>query len=134
MAQQSAFCHEISRGVWKLLGPMKQDDVATTVRNDLSIIQFAQSVYNRHGQNPTKYEYIRQKLREIGRLLICLRTEFSVHNLEEDVKPANFQRVVQLVKIVAGFDDENHSYQTPSLALKLGHPLNKCVTLSIVER
>ncbi|MEQ2259538.1 hypothetical protein XENORESO_013403, partial [Xenotaenia resolanae] len=125
MAQQSAFCQEISSGVWKLLGPMKQDDVTTAVRNDLSIIQFAQSLYNRHGQDPTKYEYIRQKLREIGRLLICLRTEFSVHNLEEAVKPANFQRVVQAVKIVAGFDDENHSYQTPSLALKLGHTLNK---------
>ncbi|XP_032438018.1 uncharacterized protein LOC116732140 [Xiphophorus hellerii] len=125
MAQESAFCQEISSGVWKLLGPMKQDDVATVVRNDLTIIQFAQSLYNRHGQDPTKYEYIRQKLREIGRLLICLRSEFSIHNLEEAVKPANFQRVVQAVKIVCGFDEEKHSYQTPSLALKLGHTLQK---------
>ncbi|XP_043978900.1 uncharacterized protein LOC122834482 isoform X2 [Gambusia affinis] len=125
MAQESAFCQEISSGVWKLLGPMKQDDVATVVRNDLTIIQLAQSLYNRHGQDPTKYEYIRQKLREIGRLLICLRSEFSVHNLEEAVKPANFQRVVQAVKIVCGFDEEKHSYQTPSLALKLGHTLQK---------
>ncbi|KAI9541835.1 hypothetical protein NQZ68_026296 [Dissostichus eleginoides] len=51
--------------------------------------------------------------------------EFSVYNLEEAVKPANFQRVVQAVKKVSGFDDKHHTYSTPSLALKLGHTLLK---------
>ncbi|XP_054863090.1 uncharacterized protein LOC118469983 [Amphiprion ocellaris] len=124
-AQESASCQQISSGVWKLLSVMKQDEVASVVRNDLSIIQFAQSLYNRHGQDPTKYEYMRQKLREVGRLMLCLRTEFSIHNLEEAVKPANFQRVVQAVKKVSGFDEENLCFQTPSLALKLGHTLRK---------
>ncbi len=104
---------------------MKQDDVASVVRNDLSIIHFVQSLYNKHGQDPTKYEYMRQKLHEVRHLLLCLRTEFSVHNLEEAVKPANFQRVVQAVRKVSGFDEEKHSYLTPSLALKLGHTLQK---------
>ncbi|XP_044063230.1 uncharacterized protein LOC122881284 [Siniperca chuatsi] len=125
VAHETAFCQQISSGVWKLLSVMKQDEVASAVRNDFSIIQFAQSLYNKHGQDPTKYEYMRQKLREVGRLLLCLRTEFSVHNLEEAVKPANFQRVVQAVKKVSGFDEEKHSYLTPSLALKLGHTLQK---------
>lgn len=125
VAHESAFSQQISSGVWKLLSVMKQDEVASVVKNDLSIIQFAQSLYNRHGQDPTKYEYMRQKLRELGRLMLCLRTEYSVHNLEEAVKPANFQRVVQAVKKVSGFDEATHSYQTPSLALKLGHTLNK---------
>lgn len=124
-ALESASCHQISSGVWKLLTAMKQDEVASVVRNDFSIIQFAQSLYNKHGQDPTKYEYMRQKLREVGRLLLCLHTEFSVHNVEEAVKPANFQRVVQAVKKVSGFDEEKHSYTTPSLALKLGHTLHK---------
>ncbi|XDV36910.1 hypothetical protein PO909_006624 [Leuciscus waleckii] len=122
---ESTFCQQISSGVWKLLSVMKQDEVASVVRNYFSIIQFAQSLYNKHGQDPTKYEYIRQKLREVGRLLLCLRTEFSVHNLEDAVKPANFQRVVQAVKKVSGFDEQKHSYQKPSLALKLGHTLKK---------
>ncbi|KAF0044101.1 hypothetical protein F2P81_003259 [Scophthalmus maximus] len=124
-AHESAFSQQISSGVWKLLGVMKQDEIASIVRNDLSIIQFAQSLYNKHGQDPTKHEYLRQKLREVGRLLLCLRTDFSVQNLEEAVKPANFQRVVQAVKKVAGFDEEKASYLTPSLALKLGHALQK---------
>lgn len=62
---------------------MKQDEVTSVVRNDLSIIQFAQSLCNKHGQDPTKYEYMQLKLPEVGHLLLCLRTEFSVHNLEE---------------------------------------------------
>jgi len=86
VALESTSCQQISSGVWKLLSVMKQDEVASVVRNDFSIIQFAQSLYNKHGQDPTKYEYIRQKLREVGRLLLCLRTEFSVHNLEDSVK------------------------------------------------
>ncbi|XP_029949996.1 uncharacterized protein LOC115390320 isoform X2 [Salarias fasciatus] len=124
-AQESASCQQMSSGVWKLLSVMKQDEIASVVRNDFSIVQFAQSLYNRHGQDPTKYEYIRQKLREVGRLLLCLRTEFSIHNLEEAIKPANFQRIVQAVKKVSGFDEERLSFQTPSLALKLGHTLRK---------
>ena len=124
-ALESASCQQISSGVWKLLGVMKQDEVALVVRNDLSIIQFAQSLYNKHGQDTTKYDYIRQKLREVGRLLLCLRTEFSIHNMEEAVKPANFARVVRAVKKVSGFDEEKHSFLTPSLALKLGHSLHK---------
>ncbi|XP_053301945.1 uncharacterized protein LOC128460698 isoform X3 [Pleuronectes platessa] len=124
-AQQSMSCQQIPSGVWKLISVMRQDEVTSVVRNDFSIIQFAQSLYNRHGHDPTKYEYIRQKLREIGRLLLCLRTDFSVHNLEDAVKPANFKTVVQAVKKVSGFDDEKLSYRTPSLALKLGHALNK---------
>ncbi|KAI4793452.1 hypothetical protein KUCAC02_032708 [Chaenocephalus aceratus] len=124
-AQESVLSQQISSGVWKLLNAMRQDEVASVVRNDFSIIQFAQSLYSKHGQDPTKYEYIRQKLREVGRLLLCLQTEFSVYNLEEAVKPANFQRVVQAVKNVSGFDDKHHTYSTPSLALKLGHTLLK---------
>ncbi|XP_056448662.1 uncharacterized protein LOC130384480 isoform X1 [Gadus chalcogrammus] len=124
-AQESASCQQISCGVWKLLGVMKQDEVAIIVRNDLSIIQFAQSLYNKHGQDPTKYDYIRQKIREVGRFLLCLHTEFSIHTMEEAVKPANFQRVMRAVKKVSGFDEETHSFLTPSLALKLGHSLHK---------
>ncbi|KAL4000114.1 MICAL-like protein 2 [Sarotherodon galilaeus] len=45
--------------------------------------------------------------------------------MEEAIKPANFQRVVQAVKKVSGFDEETLSYKTPSLALKLGHTLHK---------
>lgn len=120
-----ALKQQISPGVWKLLLPMKDDEISSAVRSDLCIIQLAQSFFNKHGQDPTKYDYIRQKLREVGRLLLILRKDFSLHSLEDAVKPANFSVVIQAVKKVSGFDVEKHSYRTPSLALKLGHSLHK---------
>ncbi|KAJ4935967.1 hypothetical protein JOQ06_017492 [Pogonophryne albipinna] len=62
---------------------------------------------------------------EKGQISDECMSEFSVYNLEEAVKPANCQRVVQAVKKVSGFDDKHHTYSTPSLALKLGHTLLK---------
>ncbi len=121
----TALIQQISQGVWKLLTVMKDDDISAAVRSDFCILQLAQSFYNKHGQDPTKYDYIRQKLREVGRLLLILRKEFSVQTLEDAVRPANFNVVIQAVKRVSGFDDGKHSHQTPSLALKLGHSLNK---------
>ncbi|XP_077422406.1 uncharacterized protein LOC144052330 isoform X6 [Vanacampus margaritifer] len=122
---ESVHSQPISQGVWKLLSVMNDDDVAAIVRRDFCILQLAQSFFNKHGQDPTKFEYVRQKLREVGRLLLILRTEFSLFTFEEAVKPANFHLVVQAVKKVSGFDEEKHCYKTPSLALKLGHSLHK---------
>lgn len=124
-AQQTVFSQHFSSGMWKILSSMKMDETGLAVKNDLSIVHFAQSLYNRHGQDPTKHEYVRQKLREVGRLLVCLRSDFSIHSMEEAIKPSNFEMVVKAVHKVAGFDEEKLSYRKPSLALKLGHTLNK---------
>ncbi|XP_054653990.1 uncharacterized protein LOC129193635 isoform X2 [Dunckerocampus dactyliophorus] len=122
---ESALPQQISQGVWKLLTTMKDDEISAAVRGDFCILQLAQSFFNKHGHDPTKYEYIRQKLREVGRLLLILCKEFSIYNLEDAIRPANFHSVIQAVKTVSGFDDEKHCYKTPSLALKLGHSLQK---------
>lgn len=121
----ATLCQPISQGVWKLLTVMKDDNITAAVRSDFCILQLAQSFFNKHGQDPTKFEYIRQKLREVGRLLLILQREFKIQTLEDAVKPANFYALIQAVKKVSGFNDEKHSYQTPSLALKLGHSLQK---------
>ncbi|KAL0152241.1 hypothetical protein M9458_051964 [Cirrhinus mrigala] len=121
---ETVFSESISQGVWKLLDPMRQDDVTTVVRNDFGILQLAQTLYNKHGHDTTKYEYIRQKLRELARVLLILRTD-SIYTIEEAVKPGNFLKVVKAVKKVSGFDEENQTYAAPSLALKIGHSLQK---------
>ncbi|XP_077091377.1 uncharacterized protein LOC143742412 [Siphateles boraxobius] len=121
----SVLCQKTSQSVWKLLTPMKDDDISAAVRSDFTILQLAQSFLNKHGQDPSKYDYIRQKLREVGRLLLILRKKFSLHTIEDAVKPEHFGIVTQAVKRVSGYDAAKHTYHTPSLALKLGHSLNK---------
>lgn len=93
-------------------------------RNDFGILQQAQTLYNKHGHDTTKYEYIRQKLRELARVLLILRAD-SIYTIEEAVKPVNFHKVVKAVKKVSGFDEENQSYAALSLALKIGHSLQE---------
>lgn len=121
----SVLCQQMSQSVWKLLTPMKDDNISAAVRSDFTILQLAQSFLNKHGQDPSKHDYIRQKLREVGRLLLILRMQFSLHTIEDAVKPANFGMVIQAVKRVSGYDAAKHTYHTSSLALKLGHSLNK---------
>ncbi|XP_052409540.1 uncharacterized protein LOC127955927 isoform X1 [Carassius gibelio] len=122
---ESIFSQPISLEVWKILGKMKNDDISSVVRNDFLILLLSQCLYNKHGGDPTKSEYIRQKARELGRLLLELRRKYSIYSFEDAVKPNNFYKVVEAVQDVAGYDENTHLYKTPSLPLKLGHSLNK---------
>ncbi|XP_077091385.1 uncharacterized protein LOC143742422 isoform X2 [Siphateles boraxobius] len=122
---ESTFSHAISPEVWKILGNVKNDDISSVVRNDFLILQFSQCLYNKLGSDPTKSEYIKQKVQETGRLLLSLRTKYSIFNFEDAIKPNNFCKVVEAVKDVAGYNEKSQSYKTPSLALKLGRSLKK---------
>ena len=122
---QSTMSQPISSELWSLLGKMHKDDVSTAIRNDHYLMQFAQSLFNKHGSDRAKHEYIRQKVRELGRLLVTLRHTTRIHNMEEAIKPGNFFTLTSAVKRVSGFDPQNNSFKAPSLALKIGHSLRK---------
>ncbi|XP_047460236.1 uncharacterized protein LOC125019481 [Mugil cephalus] len=115
-------CPQKSSGVWQMLLSMRQDNVALVVQNDGLLMQLAQSLYEKHGNNPTKQEYSRQKLREMGRLLLTLH-EKLIFSSEDAMKLKNFSSVVDAVKKIACFDRENKSYRKPNLALRLGYSL-----------
>lgn len=122
---ESTCTQAISPGVWKVLKNMRQDEIAAVVRNDFLILQLCQALYNKHGSDPTKFEYMRQKTREMGRLLLTLKKTKSIFSFEDATKPKNFYKVIAAVKTVAGYDEKKNCYRTPSLALKLGHSLKK---------
>ncbi|XP_032391770.1 uncharacterized protein LOC116701860 isoform X1 [Etheostoma spectabile] len=117
---------KIPSALRKMLLNMKQDEIASAVQNDFLLIQLAQTLSEKHGNNPS--EHIRQKLREMGRLLLALH-EKSIFSFEDAIKPKNFSKVVEAVKDLAGFDEKTQSYNKPSLAFKLGHSLKKLGTI-----
>lgn len=55
---------------WKLLNNMVQDEVYSVLKSDVCIMEYGEHFYNRLGYD-VGHEYIFQKLRELGRLLIC---------------------------------------------------------------
>ncbi|KAJ0008509.1 hypothetical protein NQD34_015924, partial [Periophthalmus magnuspinnatus] len=119
--------------LWKLINNMLQDDVFHAIKSDACIMEYGEHLYNKLGYDPSKHEYIRQKLRELGRLLLCSRKTTHLKTIKEHVQPANFMHVVQAVKEVAGYNSEKHSYSCPSLALKIGYSLQK-VSLLVESR
>ncbi|XP_048861690.1 uncharacterized protein LOC125729875 isoform X20 [Brienomyrus brachyistius] len=122
---------DVSQSFKDVLCNMAYNEISAIVRSDRCILQLGQHFFNKIGSDKGKHDYIRQKLREIGRLLQEARKCTPLHNMEDFVIPSNFPHVVKAVKVVAGYNEETHSYQIPSLAMKLGHSLKKIA--SIVE-
>lgn len=127
---ESPFTQVLPSNVKKMLLTMKQDRISSAVQNDFLLIQLAQCLSEKFENNPDKYDYARQKLREMGRLLLVLQ-EKSVLGLEDAIKPKNFCKVVEAVKDVAEFDQKMQRYNKPSLALRLGHSLKKIGTIAL---
>lgn len=127
---ESPFTQALPSNVKKMLLTMKQDRIASVVQNDFLLIQLAQCLSEKFEQKPVKYDYARQTLREMGRLLLVLQ-EKSVLGLEDAIKPKNFYKVVEAVKYVAEFNQKRQKYNKPRLALRLGQSLKKIGNIAL---
>ncbi|XP_020362082.1 uncharacterized protein LOC109908065 isoform X1 [Oncorhynchus kisutch] len=123
----------ISKGLWKLVNDMTQDEVVDVIKRDKCIIQFGEQHYNIMGHRRANHELIRQKMRELGRLVLKGKHVSPLTRLEEYIDPANFLHTISAVKAVCGFDSDKNTLKTPSLALKLGHNLQKVADIVSCE-
>ncbi len=123
----------VTKKLWKLISDMKQDEVTHAVKSDACIIKFGEHLYNKMGNDKTKHEYIRTKMREAGRLLVCARKVGKLQSIKDFFIPTNFYHVVKAVKDTSGFRDEDEVFGIPSLALKLGHNLKKMAAIAECE-
>lgn len=117
--------HSVNAEFWKLILDMHQDDVAKVVQSEMCILKFGEHLFNKHGQDVTRHEYIRQKMRETARVVLQGKKDGKLETLSDFFVPANFPHVIDAVKKVAGLDERTNVFKTPSLALKLGHNLKK---------
>ncbi|XP_051812170.1 uncharacterized protein LOC110965813 [Acanthochromis polyacanthus] len=98
---------------------------SVVIKEEKSILRLGEHLYAKHGHDKTKHEYIRQKMREISRLICHSRKLGKLQKMEDFYIPSNFNSVIEAVKDVAGYDEDKNIYKRPSLALKLGHSLKK---------
>ncbi|XP_064621670.1 uncharacterized protein LOC135484280 [Lineus longissimus] len=103
---------------------MKNDDIKLVVKGDPLILKMGTRLYNKVGHDANQNDYIRKKLRQLGRFV----KEFK-SPLESAISPVRFTEVVTAVQAVAGFNKEMGTYVKPNLALKIGHSLNRCAGL-----
>ena len=50
-------------------------------------------------------------------------------DLKKVLAPRFFRSVVRAVQSIAGYDGETHTYESPSLAVRVGHDLRRCSQL-----
>ncbi|XP_051279773.1 uncharacterized protein LOC127376693 isoform X2 [Dicentrarchus labrax] len=122
---------DVTDGFRSVLAQMTYNDVTRAVMDDKVILQFGELLYNQHGSDVRKHDYIRQNLRQMARLVLEAQKVTPLTKLEDFFLPSNFSHVVAAVNVLAGYNPETKSYSIPSLAIKLGYHLQK--TCSIVE-
>ena len=117
----------------KVTEALKNDSISRIVKSDSTILAYGEKLCTKHGHDKDQHNYIRQKLREVARLVQELRKESRDENkqLEDFVDPGLFRLITTCCKKVAGYDESTNSYGIPSLALKIGHTLNKCLKILI---
>ncbi|XP_071833308.1 uncharacterized protein [Apostichopus japonicus] len=104
-----------------------EEGVARFIKADTLTRQLAEKLALKLGHDKDQYTYIRTKLREVGRMVVEYRqlTGESNASLTDLIDPKKFVAVVNATRQTSGFDADSHLYETPSLALKIGHSLKK---------
>lgn len=111
--------------LWKLVTGMMQDNIFHEVTTDSCIMDLGKHLYNKVGADVNRHEYIRQKLRQLGRLRLRGREVTQLKYIKDYVKPTNFMHAVTAIKHTAGYDNETGKYKVMTLPLKLGASLKK---------
>lgn len=139
-ALKTAIVREISEGLKNVISSMTYDEVTQLIQNDKLLLQFGQHLFDLNGSRKNRHDYIRQRLRELGRLLLVAKKNTPIQKAEELIYPVNFNHVISAVKELAGYNTENNTFRTPSLALKIGNSLGiicelvEADNLSVVDR
>lgn len=110
-----------------IINRMAHDQVSLIVRNDPLILMYGMKLYQTHSKHPHQHQYVKQKLRELGRLLQAAREEnSSIKRMEDCIDSVNFKSVVNAAKHISGYDETTKDFKTPSLAVHLGTSLKVC--------
>ncbi|GFO10708.1 sodium/calcium exchanger 1-like, partial [Plakobranchus ocellatus] len=119
------FSHVVAR--------MQKDDVTRIILNDSLIVKFGERKFC--ATECYTASYISTRIRELGRLLkvVRLKTDMKVSTLTQALHPENLDLIIQSVRELAEFNEENHHFRKSSLALRLGHSIKKCASVLRAE-
>ncbi|XP_033125442.1 uncharacterized protein LOC117123571 isoform X2 [Anneissia japonica] len=120
--------NEMRCSLTKVLEGMNFDEVRKVIRGDDLLLQLGDKLCSNHRPEQDNFETTRNKLREVGRLVIAFRkvSKAGSASLSTLIDPENFTDVVTAAKSIAGYAEDTQIYSRPSLALKLGGTLKMC--------
>lgn len=102
----------------EVFNKMHADIISYNGKSDPIICQYAEDYLRKH-KRPHIKNIVSNKIRELGRLLIPLKEIYNIQSILEALKPEHFDKVVAASRIISGYDEENKSFKSPSLAMHL---------------
>lgn len=115
----------ISKQLWRVISAMNPDPITDVIKNDQVIIDAGQHLLNKGGTSAKNHQFVREKMREMGRLLHNARRVTTIKKMEDFINPKKYMETVKAVKFTCGYDSETAKFVIPSLANKLGNALVK---------
>ncbi|XP_030018186.1 uncharacterized protein LOC115438607 isoform X3 [Sphaeramia orbicularis] len=115
----------MSKQLWEVMSVMIPDPITQIIKNDRVITDLGQHLLNTGGMSDSNQQYVRVKMRELGRLIHHARNVTALKKMVDFVHPKNYLEMVKAVKNTCGFDSETNKFLIPSLAYKMGHTLVK---------
>lgn len=78
---------------------MRDDAVKLEIQKDPLVLQFAERLYEKNGANLHQHQYISQRLRELGRLLIQLKSDQTeITSIRTAINPINWDTLIHKYK------------------------------------
>lgn len=115
----------IGKQLWGIISAMNPGPITDLVKNDSVITELGQHLLNKGGTSLRNQQCVREKMRELARLLYNARKYTTLKKMEELIDPKNYMETVRAVQFTCGFDSERSVFKIPSLANKLGNSLVK---------
>ena len=116
-----------------VLATMRNDEITLVARSDPLIVEVGKLLVQKHGA--TKASDTSQTMRKLSRLVVQLRKINGDQHvqLSSCIKPNRYDTVVKAVRELCAFEvkDGQQSVGKPSLALKIGNALIKCVNIVV---
>lgn len=115
----------VSKQMWGVIGAMIPDPITDIIKNDHVITDVGQHLLNKGGMSAKNQQCVREKMREMGRLIDSARRFTTLKTMEDFINPKNYLETVKAVKMTCGYDSDTNKFSIPSLANKLGNTLVK---------
>lgn len=110
-----------------ILSTLRDDEVSLVIKSDRLLLRLAAKMAKKHSFDKSRYNYMRNTLRQLAKLLMRLkRIRPDITSLEEFIDPMHFQDVIEAVRLMVGQDLKTNQIVIPSLALKMSGYLKKC--------
>ncbi|XP_016309118.1 uncharacterized protein LOC107663407 isoform X4 [Sinocyclocheilus anshuiensis] len=111
----------MTKQLWEVISVMNLDPITDIIKKDKVIIDIGQHLLNIGGLSAKNKRCVRDKMRELGRLVHNARRVTSLKTMEDCVNPKKYMETVKAVKYTCGY--ESDKFMIPSLAKKLGNSL-----------